>query len=642
MLRGLPWTYMAVVLCVVAAILAVVRGSSGSGPSPKLLLWLGAVALVVLGAYNIIFLYAYDKSWQYGYYPGLGYILGVVGALLVVLGAARMVSTARLASAANSGSSVGPAEPAPAFNPVGIVVAVLIAAAALTGVGVLVSQSPTESTIDGVPFDTGQYGELAAESDYSTANGSGWTTQWSATTTNLIDVSFADSQHGWAVGGTDDGGMGIILATTDGGLTWEIQNADGGFGTLNAVCAIDAQTCWTVGYDGVVLVTSDDGETWSSTTLGSRNLTDILFVDESRGWCVGFMNDGGSGVCFTTENGGETWSEVTAEQLGHPGEQRWSLQGVSFCDHDHGWIAATLSALENEADTGVIMRTTDGGASWTDCFSLMACHIYSVGFVDPMNGWACGYRWDGDGTASAGIWTTTDGGDNWAFHPLGTDESTYGAVFVDTLNGWAVGDGVYCTTDGGQTWTQQLLGGGPRLNGVAFTDATTGVVVGVNGSVAATTDGGAGNGTPQSWDDTQSAASAPEEDEMLAYLKRLEQLVKQSRQGRGMLIDAIAARDSAGMQAVIENRTSVLDQVRGIAVPDDASAQRCSAALIDSMVASIDADDRYLAWAEGRGSQSAAAPFDRQAGAAKKRFVREYNALASRYGLRSDWQVEDI
>ena len=215
-------------------------------------------------------------------------------------------------------------------------------------------------------------------------------------------------------------------------------------------------------------------------------------------------------------------------------------------------------------------------------------------------------------------------------------------MFVDALNGWAVGDGIYCTTDGGQTWTQQLLGGGPRLNGVAFTDATTGVAVGVNGTVAATADGGAGDGTPQSWDDTQSAASSPEEDEMLAYLKRIEQLVKQSRQGRGMLIDAIAAKDSAGMQAVVDNRTSILDQVRGIAVPDAAAAQRCSAALIDSMAASIEADERYLAWTEGRGSQGTAAPFDRQAGAAKKRFVREYNALAAAYGLRSNWQVEDI
>jgi len=641
MLRGLPWVFMAVVLCVVAAILAAARGSIGRGPSPKLILCLGAVALVVLGAYNIIFLYAYDKSWQYGYYPGLGYILGVVGALLVVLGAARMVSTARLASAANSGASGGQAEPAPAFNPAGIVVAVLIAAAVLTGVGVLVSQRPLESAIDGVPFETGQYGEPAAESAYAAESGSGWTTQWSATTVNLIDVSFADSQHGWAVGGTDDGSIGIILATNDGGRTWEIQNASGGFGTLNAVYAIDAQTCWTVGYEGVILMTADGGATWSSEAfLGSRNLTDIMFVDESRGWCVGYINDEGAGVCFTTDNAGETWSEVSLEQLGHPGEDP-ALQAVDFVDADHGWIAAIMGTHEN-ADIGMIMRTTDGGASWNDCFSAEGRRVFSVDFLDGETGWACGQRWGDIDSLQVGIWTTTDGGDNWVFYPLPTDADIFEAAFVDALNGWAVGDGIYCTTDGGQTWTQQLVGGGPRLNGVAFTDSSTGVVVGVDGSVAATTDGGAGDGTPQSWDDTQSAASSPEEDEMLAYLKRLEQLIKQSRQGRRMLVDAIAARDSAGMEAVIDNRTSVLDQVRGIAVPNDAAARRCSAALIDSMLASIEADERYLAWTEGRGGQSAAAPFDRRAGAAKKRFVREYNALAAGYGLRSDWRVEDI
>ena len=96
------------------------------------------------------------------------------------------------------------------------------------------------------------------------------------------------------------------------------------------------------------------------------------------------------------------------------------------------------------------------------------------------------------------------------------------------------------------------------------------------------------------------------------------------------------------MKAVIRNRTSVLDQVRNIAVPDVTAARRCRTALVASMTASLGADERYLAWTEGRGSQSAAGPFDSRAGAGKKRFVNEYNALAEQYGMRHDWRVEDL
>lgn len=564
--------------------------------------------------------------------PGFARFCSKCGAPIPLEPPPAATAPARQVTAAPPGAPVTPGRPTKSRSLWWIILVVVVIAAAAAVSAYLLTRDR-----DAGDSQAGQTQQVQAGA------GDGWVTQWSAATTNLIDVSFADSQHGWAVGGTDDGGLGIILATQDGGVTWEIQNAGGGFGALFAVCAVDSQTCWAAGYDDTILMTSNGGDTWSSQgSLGIGALMDIAFPDVSRGWCVGSMNSMGTGVCFTTNDGGESWHEVSAGQLGHPGEQRWSLQGVSFCDPDHGWIAATLSALENEADSGVILRTTDGGSTWSDCFSLMACRMYTVGFVDPMNGWACGQRWDGDGSLQAGIWTTSDGGDNWAFHALGTGEDAFSATFVDARNGWAVGDGIYCTTDGGQTWKQQLLGGGPYLNSVAFTDVTTGVAVGINGTVAATTDGGAGDGTLQSWDDTYPAAPSRDEDEMLAYLKRLEQLIKQSRQGRHMLVNAIAAKDSTGLEAVIRNRTSVLDQTRGIAVPDDAAARRCSAALIASMAASIEADERYLAWAKDRGIQSAAAPFDRRAGSAKKRFVRAYNALADQYTMRSNWRVEDL
>ena len=48
-----------------------------------------------------------------------------------------------------------------------------------------------------------------------------WEYQKSGTTSNLTAVSFADNNHGWAVGEN-----GAILATSDGGLNWKILSPE--------------------------------------------------------------------------------------------------------------------------------------------------------------------------------------------------------------------------------------------------------------------------------------------------------------------------------------------------------------------------------------------------------------------------------
>jgi photosynthesis system II assembly factor YCF48-like protein len=64
---------------------------------------------------------------------------------------------------------------------------------------------------------------------------------------------------------------------------------------------------------------------------------------------------------------------------------------------------------------------------------------------------------------------------------------------VDANHGWAVGyDGtIVATTDGGATWTAQTSGTTNTLIWVSFVDANHGWAVGEFGTIVATTDGGA-------------------------------------------------------------------------------------------------------------------------------------------------------
>ena len=267
MIRGLPWSYVAVILCVVAAVLAVARGSGGSGRAPSsssgsaLSPWScwgpttsssctpttsrGSTGTTPDWATSSASLARCSSSSEARGWSPLRASHQLPGAEREGAGLLRPRRSTRPESSSRRSSWLWCSGESGSLPPA----------------------APWRARLTACRRSPACTASLWRASEPLTENGIGWVTQWSATTTTLLDVSFADSQHGWAVGGTDDGGTGIILATSDGGLTWEIQYADGGFGTLNAVFAVDARTCWAVGYGGVVLMTSDGGDTWDSSTL---------------------------------------------------------------------------------------------------------------------------------------------------------------------------------------------------------------------------------------------------------------------------------------------------------------------------------------------------------------------------------------
>jgi len=104
-----------------------------------------------------------------------------------------------------------------------------------------------------------------------------------------------------------------------------------------------------------------------------------------------------------------------------------------------------------------------------------------------------------NGTAVSGnyytggiILRTTNGGTTWTSQTSGTINSLYGVSFTDSDNGTAVGDDgtILRTTDGGATWTQQTSGTTNSLYGVSFTDSENGTAVGMQGTILRTTNGG--------------------------------------------------------------------------------------------------------------------------------------------------------
>ena len=83
-----------------------------------------------------------------------------------------------------------------------------------------------------------------------------WYQQNSGTTANLNAVTFVDTNNGFAVGWN-----GIILKTTNGGLDWNSQQI-GSFARLTGVSFIDENNGWVVGDSSIIIHTTDGGESW--------------------------------------------------------------------------------------------------------------------------------------------------------------------------------------------------------------------------------------------------------------------------------------------------------------------------------------------------------------------------------------------
>ena len=178
----------------------------------------------------------------------------------------------------------------------------------------------------------------------------------------LIDVFFFDENRGFVVGGSgsDRDSRAVILATEDGGATWETRYTSQNPGEWGWKISFPTPE---IGYVSVerfptgaarVLKTTDGGKTWSESVVsGSRPLQGIGFTTESTGWASG------RGTTSTTTDGGLTWrsdSEVLdgvvnrfrmfGDTLGYAvGERvyKYSIQRPVSADSDP--VPATISLL---------------------------------------------------------------------------------------------------------------------------------------------------------------------------------------------------------------------------------------------------------------------------------------------------------
>ncbi len=147
-----------------------------------------------------------------------------------------------------------------------------------------------------------------------------------------------------------------------------------------------------VGERGIILLSDDSGASWHQASVpASVSITSVQFVDAEYGWAVGHL-----GVVLHSTDGGETWSKqldgVQAAQLALASAQQgddaqllraaeWLVADgpdkpfldLYFRDRQHGYVIGAY---------GLILRTTDGGASWQSWMGQVenprGMHLYAI------------------------------------------------------------------------------------------------------------------------------------------------------------------------------------------------------------------------------------------------------------------------
>jgi photosystem II stability/assembly factor-like uncharacterized protein len=293
--------------------------------------------------------------------------------------------------------------------------------------------------------------------DYVPAGTGAWTPVATGTTKNLNAIQFPTSDTGYIVGDT------IALKTVDGGATWSALSGGSprsmryvSFSTSNGLKGVLG------GDSATVSSTSDGGSSWTVQKISN-------FTNRASPFAL--VNDTGFGFTVSPTPGGSTGSRRTLN-----GGATWTTIG-SFGNNVYAMHCLSTSACWAVGYAGMIRKnTSEDGYFATVLTSGTTKALYGVRFLDANLGFAVG--------DTGVILKTTNGGSSWSTQTSGTTQNLRAIYFIDSAIGYAVGHNgtILGTSNGGTSWSVQPSGTTQNLSGLWFSGAT-GFAVGNGGTL---------------------------------------------------------------------------------------------------------------------------------------------------------------
>ena len=282
-----------------------------------------------------------------------------------------------------------------------------------------------------------------------------WTTQYlnNVDGNQLRRVQFVSETMGWACGG-----HGVLIKTTNGGDTWLSMNT-GSDSYLTCLYFVDANTGWIGSEQSVIKKTTNGGISWYSAPLQTTDFSaDFYFLNAQ----TGFVTSRDSKIHKTTD-GGLSWNLLIASGNAYGQIQFFdSNTGVVvapnyFAKSTNGgttWnrilydgVNQAMTFINQQTGwitgTGSLRKTTDAGTTWAT-YSLPIQTPYAIKFFNENIGWCAG------NTSSNGVIARTlNGGINWTIQAIEPNNVFWDISFVNHNLGWASGNAIISSTQNG-------------------------------------------------------------------------------------------------------------------------------------------------------------------------------------------------
>ncbi|MFZ4785812.1 MAG: WD40/YVTN/BNR-like repeat-containing protein, partial [Flavobacteriales bacterium] len=245
---------------------------------------------------------------------------------------------------------------------------------------------------------------------------------------DLEDVKWVSESKAFAIGD-----RGVLVRTLDAGATWEVmpQLISYNYQTLYFSSPMIGYAAGVINNAGIIIKTIDGGDTWFQLDIGvgvPNTIGSLWFVNDNLGYAGSF------GKILKTTNGGVTWTVKTINIS-------YTFQSLYFFDELNGFAQGG----------SYIYRTVDGGLTWTQVLSASTL-LNDISFADVNVGFA--------GFSSSGYYyKTVNGGATWTQVASGFGSTVRTVYFANALVGYmaTTAERIYQTTDGGTTWTQVYL-----------------------------------------------------------------------------------------------------------------------------------------------------------------------------------------
>jgi len=273
---------------------------------------------------------------------------------------------------------------------------------------------------------------------------------------------------------------------------------------------LNASIGWVISHEGYLFKTTNGGLNWDTLSTGYSQTNNISFINEN----IGFIS--GTNKVLKTTDGGNTWSYKFLLNLGHfwnngmfitnensgfvigesgviyhttNGGDIWLTQHLNEFNDLHCVEAINYNDAISVGKNGTILKTENNGRNWISLISPVYHNLNSVQLLPGLILYAVG---------DSGSVIRSYNAKDWTIIPTPTNKNLNDLFFFDIFRGIVIGNqGMILKTDnGGTSWQNISTGISGNFKKIDFLNDTVGFIVAGNATLLKTTDGGI------SWDST--------------------------------------------------------------------------------------------------------------------------------------------